>query len=403
MYRVGALCNRVACLLAAALVLLGCAGGPERLAVPAQLSAAAVIPDMDDVRVWGDAPFPKALLASDLPKLKAKYAAVAKSGKQVAVDLLALSGGADDGAFGAGLLVGWGQRGDRPEFALVTGISAGSLIAPFAFLGAEYDRQLAAVFTTYGSDQIYQANILPGLLGGNGLADNTPLKHLIDRHVDAKLLRRVAEERAKGRFLLVGTTNIDAQRPVYWDMGRIAQRGDARALELFRKVLLASAALPGLFPPVHIEVRADGKSYEEMHVDGGTTHGVFFTPAEFSFQQIDRAVGRKVHRRLWVVRNGKIAPEYKVTSETTLAIASRSLETLSRSQGLGDLTRMYVKAKADRVDFNLAFIPPDFNAPRPAPFDEGYMKALFEAGRKLGREGYAWAKAPPEVVVQAKQ
>src|SRR5262249_20924332 len=161
----------------------------------------------------------------------------------------------------------------------------------------------------------------------------------IDRHVDRRLLRRVAEERAKGRFLLVGTTNIDAQRPVYWDMGKIAQLGNEESIDLFRKVLLASAALPGLFPPVRIEVTAGGKHYEEMHVDGGTTHGVFLSPAEFSFQQLDRALGVTVQRRLWVVRNGKLAPEYQVTDETTLAIAMRSLETLTRSQGLGDLTR----------------------------------------------------------------
>jgi predicted acylesterase/phospholipase RssA len=398
MYRVGALAKQLAVVIAVALALAGCASGPERFAVPAQLAAAATIPDMDDVRVWGDAPFMRSLLAPDLPKLKAKYAAVAKSEKRgVSVDLLALSGGADDGAFGAGLLVGWSEKGDRPEFALVTGVSAGALIAPFAFVGRQYDRQLTAVFTTYGSDQIYQANILPGLLGGSSLADNTPLKHLIDRYVDAKLLRRIAEERAKGRFLLVGTTNIDAQRPVYWDMGKIAQRGDAKSIELFRKVLLASAALPGLFPPVHIEVSAGGKRYEEMHVDGGATHGVFFTPAQFSFHHIDHAVGRKVKRRLWVVRNGKIAPEYKATEETTLSIAARSLETLSRSNGMGDLARMYTKAKADSVEFNLAYIPADFQAPRPAPFDNAYMTALFKTGVKLGREGFPWAKVPPEL------
>lgn len=210
------------------------------------------------------------------------------------------------------------------------------------------------------------------------------------------MLRRIAEERARGRFLLVGTTNIDAQRPVYWDMGRIAQRGDG---VLFRKVLMASAALPGLFPPVHFQVVAGGKRYEEMHVDGGTSHGVFFSPAEFSFKEIDQAVGVKVKRRLFVVRNGKLAPEYKVTNETTLAIAQRSLETLSRSQGIGDLARMYVKAQADGIEFRLASIPADFNAPRPAPFDNGYMKALFALGETLGRRGYPWASVPPEVRV----
>jgi predicted acylesterase/phospholipase RssA len=401
MFRVGAMLQRLAIVVGLALAVAGCVTAPERHAVPLRLAAQATVPGMADVRAWGDAPFSHALIAPELPKLKAKYMALAKAGQPVTADLLALSGGADDGAFGAGLLVGWSQRGDRPEFALVTGISAGALIAPFAFLGREYDRQLAAVFTTYGADQIYQANILPGLLGGSALADSTPLQHLIERYVDARMLRRVAAERAKGRFLLVGTTDIDAQRPVYWDMGRIAQRGDARSVALFRKVLLASAALPGLFPPVHIEVSAGGKRYEEMHVDGGTTHGVFLTPAEFSFQQIDQAVGFKVRRRLWVVRNGKLAPDYKVTDETTLAIAARSLETLSRSQGLGDLARIYVKAQTDGIEFNLAFVPASFNAPRPAPFDNGYMRALFELGLKLGRAGYPWVKAPPEVAVEA--
>ena len=400
MFGVDGSLKRLTAVAIVGLAATGCGTGPERMAVPAALAADASVPDMADIRAWGDAPYSRALLVPELPKLKASYDAMAKAGRPVSADLLALSGGADDGAFGAGLLVGWGKRGDRPEFGLVTGISAGALIAPFAFLGREYDRQLTAVFTTYGSDQIYQANILPGLLGGSALADSSPLKHLIDRHVDARMLRRIAEERAKGRFLLVGTTNIDAQRPVYWDMGRIAQRGDRRSAELFRKVLLASAALPGLFPPVHFDVVAGGKRYEEMHVDGGATHGVFLSPAEFSFREIDQAVGRKVRRRLWVVRNGKLAPEYRVTNETTLAIAQRSLETLSRSQGLGDLARMYTKAKADDIEFRLAAIPEDFHAPRPAPFDNGYMKALFALGERLGREGYPWAALPPEVAVR---
>jgi predicted acylesterase/phospholipase RssA len=402
MYRVRLPRLQPTLLLLSLLALAGCAG-PFRAAVPAQLADKAQIPDMDHVRVWGDAPFSRALLAPDLPKLKASYEALARSGKPAVADLLALSGGADDGAFGAGLLVGWGERGDRPQFALVTGISAGALIAPFVFVGREYDRTLATFFATYGADQIYQANILGGLLGGSALADDAPLKHLIDRHIDRRLLRRVAEERAKGRFLLVGTTNLDAQRPVYWDMGRIAELGTEESADLFRKVLLASAALPGLFPPVRIEVTAGGKHYEEMHVDGGTTHGVFFTPAEFSFQEIDRAVGVEVKRRLWVVRNGKLAPEYQVTDETTLAIALRSLETLNRSHGLGDLARMYTKARADNIAFNLAYIPASFDAPHPAPFDHAYMQALFDYGRKLGRAGYRWVRMPPGATAEAKR
>jgi predicted acylesterase/phospholipase RssA len=377
------------------------------MAVPAQLAGDASVPGLADVRVWGDAQFSHALLQAELPRLKAKYqmrtGSIPGPAPTPVSNLLALSGGADDGAFGAGLLVGWSQHGDRPEFDLVTGISAGALIAPFAFLGRNHDRELAGLFTSYGADQIYEANILAGLFGGNALADSAPLARLIEAYVDAPFLRAVAEERAKGRFLLVGTTNLDAQRPVYWDMGKIAQKGDQKALELFRKVLLASASIPGVFPPVLIRVEAGGHIYQEMHVDGGTTREVFFTIADFRFNEIDKAIGRKVQRRLWIIRNGKVEPEYKAMPETTLAIAQRSLETLTKSRGIGDLTRMYTRAQADRIDYNLAAIPADFDAPHPKPFDRAYMRALYDRALAMGRAGYGWAKAPPEAIVEARR
>ena len=374
--------------------------------MPAQLSGGASVPGLTDVRVWGDAQFSHALLQSELPRLKAKYQqrdGAGKGGQPPVSNLLAISGGADDGAFGAGLLVGWSAQGSRPEFDLVTGISAGALIAPFAFLGRGYDDKLAGLFTSYGADQIYQANILSGLFGGSALADSAPLARLIEHYVDAAFLRRIAEERAKGRFLLVGTTNLDAQRPVYWDMGRIAARGDARSLELFRKVLLASASIPGIFPPVLIEVEAGGHIYQEMHVDGGTTREVFFTIADFRFKDIDKAIGVNVQRRLWIIRNGKIEPEYKAMPDTTLAIAQRSLETLTKSRGISDLSRMYTRARADGIAYNLASIPSDFDAPHPKPFDRTYMQTLFDRGLAMGKAGYAWAKSPPEAIVEARR
>ena len=384
-----------------ALVLTGCATSTLREAVPQQLVERAEVPRMAGVRTWGDAGSTVVgeFLKAEAPKLKTRYEQRMKSRKEFIVDVLALSGGADDGAFGAGLLAGWTAAGTRPEFDLVTGISAGALIAPFAFLGPEYDRALAGVFN-HGGGEIYQANILGGILGGSAVADSAPLAALISKYVDRRMLLRIAEERAKGRVLLVGTTNLDAQRPVYWDMGRIAQGRDARALDLFRKVLLASASLPGVFPPVHIAVTADGKTYEEMHVDGGPTRQVFLTPTDFDFRSIDRIVGRKVPRRLWVVRNGKVDPEYSSVNDTAFAIAGRSLETLTKNQGIGDLIRMHAKAQAEDIDYNLAYIPADFSAPRPGPFDKIYMNALFERGFALGA-GYVWAKAPPGVDASA--
>ena len=384
--------------LLSALVLTGCATATLRDAVPERLVDEAEVPRMAGVRTWGDtgATAVGDFLKAEAPKLKARYLEQAKSGRPFVIDILALSGGADDGAFGAGLLSGWTARGNRPEFDLVTGISAGALIAPFAFLGPDYDHALAGVFN-HGGTEIYEANILGGILGGSAVADSAPLALLIAKYVDRRMLQRIAEERAKGRVLLVGTTNLDAQRPVYWDMGRIAQGADAQALDLFRRVLLASASLPGVFPPVHISVTAGGKTYEEMHVDGGPTRQVFLTPTAFDFRSIDKIVGRKVARRLWVVRNGKVDPEYSSVEDTALAIAGRSLETLTKNQGIGDLIRMHAKAKAEGIDYNLAYIPRDFSAPHPAPFDRSYMRSLFERAFAMGRAGYAWAKSPPGV------
>jgi len=371
----------------------------QYVTVPLKLADDARIPNMQEVRIWGDdagASLSK-ILHHDITILKNNVTGRASAREPVASNLLALSGGGDDGAFGAGLLAGWTEHGTRPKFDLVTGVSAGGLAAPFAFLGSEYDREMTGVFTKHGGEDIYQANVLSGVLGGEAVADNAPLARLIAHYVDDRMLARIAEERAKGRFLLIGTTNLNAQRPVFWDMGRIAQQRTPEARALFRNILLASAALPGIFPPVHLEVTAAGKTYYETHVDGGPTRQLFLSPADFSFRDIDKAVGKRVQRRLWIIRNGKTTPEYAIVNDTAIAIAARSLETLTKNQGIGDLIRIYDKARVEGIDYNLAAIPPEFKAAKAAPFDRKYMTALFETGRTLGRVGFRWEKAPPGV------
>ncbi len=391
--------------IAIAIFSAGCAATLDRAIAPESLAATAQIDGMADIRTWGDhgQAASRRFIASEGSRIKVRLQEARRRGLKPTSNLLALSGGADDGAFGAGLLVGWGQNGDRPQFDLVTGVSAGALIAPFAFIGTDYDRQLSEIFTNYGGDQIYQANILAGILGGPGIAHNDPLKKLVARYVDAAMVRRLAEERAKGRILLIGTTNIDVQRPVFWDIGRIAQSGHQQSLYLIRDVLIASAAIPGVFPPVRIKVKAGGKQYEELHVDGGTTREVFFSPADFTFKELDKAIGMKVSRRLFVIRNGKLGPEWEATSETALAIGARSLSTVLKNQTIGDLIRMHAKAKAEGIDYNLAAIPDGFKAARPAPFDQGYMKALYAEGFRLGREGYTWMKAPPGMIATTER
>ena len=390
-----------ALLSAVALFHSGCAATlVERRVVPENLVASAELDGLAGVRAWGDQPLVtfEQFRKTEGPVLREKYLDRRRKGMPLESHLLALSGGADDGAFGAGLLIGWSEHGDRPEFDLVTGVSAGALIAPFAFLGRDYDKPLSEIFTLYAGDQIYEADVLAGILGGSSLAKSDHLKSLIDKYVDNDMMRRIAEERKRGRLLLVGTTNIDAERPVYWDMGRIASAGSAHALQTLRQVLLASASIPGIFPPVRIAVRAGGKTFEELHVDGGTTREVFFSPADFSFRDLDKALSLKINRRLYVIRNGKINPEWQATEENTFAIGQRSLATVLKNQTLGDLTRMHAKARAEGIDYNLAVIPDDFKTPRPKPFDRGYMTSLFQHGLGLGRAGYAWMKAPPGIL-----
>lgn len=380
-----------------ATALTACASVPIRDAVPEKLVTTAKLNGFDDIRMWGDAPAAdlEAFIHKSLPRLREKYVRRKRSGQGLKSHILAISGGADDGAFGAGLLVGWGRSGTRPEFDVVTGISAGALIAPFAFLGSDYDDELAGMFTTHMAQDIYEANLLSGILGGSALADSGPLYRLISQYVDRTMLQRIAAEYESGRMLIIGTTNIDAQRPVYWDMGRLAQYNSPEAVTLFRKILLASASIPGVFPPVQIPVVAGGGSYQELHVDGGTTRQLFFSPTAFSFRKLDKALGLKIDRTLYIIRNGKINPEWEQTPATTVALAERSIETLIKSQSIGDLTRMYAHSTKDGIKYRLVAIPDEFKAERKQPFDHGYMTKLYATGEAVAGQGIVWMNAPP--------
>jgi predicted acylesterase/phospholipase RssA len=389
---------RVCRLLLAALCLAGCASLDVRNPVPdAALAMRAEPFNMAGVRVWGDeVPRDAAAAVRKLAKGIPKFSAKRIEGRPV-VEILALSGGGSDGAFGAGLLAGWSARGDRPEFEVVTGVSAGAVIAPFAFLGPAYDRQLHEIWTRYRTSQLVTAQILPGLLGGPALADTEPLRALIEAYVDRRMLQAIAAEYRRGRLLLVGTTNLDAERPVVWNMGAIAASNHPQALALFREVILASAAIPGIFPPVNIKVEVNGRVYDEMHVDGGTTREVFVTPLQVPFQAFDRLYDVPPVRKLYIVKNGKFHPEYKPVQEQAIPIAARAIRTLIKSQNRGEIYRIYRMARDAGADFNLAFIPDGFAANAKEAFDPQYQAALFSEGYRLAKSGKGWLKAPPDV------
>jgi Patatin-like phospholipase len=378
--------------------LIGCASLPRDPVPPAFAEKAAVFEGVQ-VRYWGDSAPENfdALGAEKWAQVKAKRPHLLKTGTRPQISFLAVSGGGSDGAFGAGLLVGWTARGNRPEFDIVTGISTGALTAPFAFLGPRYDPALKAVYTTYSTDQLVTKQPVRGLLGGEALSSNAPLARVIAGYVTESFMQEVAHEHNRGRRLLIGTTNLDAQRPVIWDMGKIATSGDPRALALFRNVLLASAAIPGVFPPVHIKVEAEGQVHEEMHVDGGTTNQVFLLPTQIKTGRMDAKLGITPIRRLYIVRNGRVAPEFKAVKASTLAIAGRSISTLIKTQGIGDLYQMYELARSNNVAYNLAYIPGDFPDTSTEAFDRQYMSKLFDIGFELGQSGKAWKTTPPRL------
>jgi predicted patatin/cPLA2 family phospholipase len=364
--------------------------------VPELLVVQADVPGYSNIRFWGDnaAGLNKDAIALRLRQLKE----AAKTDPTISsknLHLLTVSGGGSNGAFGAGLLVGWTAAGNRPNFDLVTGISTGSLIAPFAFLGPAHDDKLRESYTTISGKDIYKKKSILGAVTSESAADNAPLRNLVAKYVDETLVAEIAAEHAKGKRLLIGTTNIDAERPVIWDIGSIASSGESGRLALIRDILVASASIPGLFPPISIKVTADGTQYDEMHVDGGTTNQVFLAPSNLSSKKIDQATGVKRKRTVYVIRNGKVAPEWSAVKPKLASIAGKSVSALIKTQGIGDLYRIYTGTVREGIDFNVIWVPDSFTMKEPTPFDPTYMKALFELGYETGKDGIPWSKVPP--------
>jgi predicted acylesterase/phospholipase RssA len=387
------------------LLLLACAG-PERLAaVPEGRTTEAQIAGMPNIRYWVDEdaqPFVQEALQSRQRELEYR-ARIGQTGPLPPTYLLAISGGGDNGAFGAGLLCGWTAASSRPEFKGVTGVSTGALIAPMAFLGPAYDRTLREVYTETSKKDIFEERFITAALFDDAMADTSPMFRTVSRYVDADLLAKIAAEYRKGRLLFVATTDLDARHPVVWNMTAIAAVGTPEALQLFRKVLVASAAIPGAFPPVMIDVEVDGKRYQEMHVDGGAMAQVFLYPLSVNVAEFDRTnkVSRK--RVLYLIRNARLEPDWGSVERKTLSIAGKAISSLIHTQGLGDLYRIYLTAKRDGLDYNLAYIPSSFMLAHKDSFDPAYMRPLFDTGYELARKGYPWEKAPPGYAVSTDE
>lgn len=388
-------------MLLVGVILQACATLPRLAAVPPALTDRAAIPGIPNARFWLDgdlAPFIQSVVHANRLEAEALAKAGIPNDPMPPVTLLAISGGGDSGAFAAGLLGGWTAHGDRPEFTVVTGVSAGALIAPFAFLGSRYDDVLRKVSTSVAFEDIFhQHNVLIGL-SRDGMADSEPLSRLIAKYLTAEVLAEIGREFSKGRALLIGTTDLDSGRPVTWDMGAIAASGAPGALELFRKIVLASSSIPVVVSPVMIDVEVNGQHFQEMHVDGGVINQVFLYPAT-SVAEMSRVIGKPFRReiRIFVIRNGRLEPEWIESRRRTLRIGARAIGMLIQTQGISDLSRIYLTARQDKAVFNLAYIDSGFNYPHNTEFETEYMRRLFDYSYELSSHGYPWHKTPPSV------
>jgi predicted patatin/cPLA2 family phospholipase len=365
--------------MAALLILAGCSSLPRTPYTAADATSSRVL-DLSELRRYADEP------ASAFLKTQVRL----RTGR---VTYLALSGGGADGAYGAGILNGWTASGTRPEFSVVSGVSTGALIAPFAFLGPDYDKTLREVYTSGIAESLLDTPSVVRALFGSGLFGNTRLRELVARYVGQDMLAAIAAEAAKGRKLLIVTTNLDTQRTVIWDMGRIAAIATPKALVLFRDVMAASASLPVVFPPMLIEAEANGHIFQEMHVDGGVTAPVLTLPEAFLLRNGPLTQGLRMN--IYVLINNKVERDFLLVPNNTIDIAARASASVEKTQTRSVLYETYNFARSNNLGFNLTYIDKEFPSPRSSDFETSYMRSLFQYGYDKAKIGNFWAKAPP--------
>jgi len=378
-------------------VMAGCV--KTRTTLPPEFFRDSKVLGMTGVRTWAFEHSP--IFEEDFKasiKQAQRYSSTGHNDASGHFNILALSGGGANGAFGAGILCGWSAAGTRPTFKIVTGISTGALIAPFAFLGADYDQILKQVYTSVSTKDIVKFRPLSFTRRGlDSLADSSPLQGLIEKYVTEDVIRSVALAHQTGRRLYIGTTDLDASRLVIWNMGIVAASDRPDAFDLFRKILLASASIPIIFPPVYIPVEAGGEIYEEMHVDGGVATQVFFYGDIVNLDDAVRAAGLSSigAGRIYIIQNIQSVPRYEPVESNLVEISIKTVMGLLSNQGNGDLYRIYTIALREGIKFKLVFIPSDFELQPSEIFDPVVMEKLFDLGYHMALSGDPWQNHPP--------
>ncbi len=390
-----------ACLL----VSSGCAH--VRHAVPENLVGKAFITGMPDIRYYVGKPDSYSMMRQSLVdsfKEEAKSEYLVDGIKTYPA--LLIGGGVSNSAYGVGLLKGWTKEGTRPVFKIVTGYSSGSILAVATFAGKKYEDWLADLFTSITTKDVLKKRSMFSILFGDSVHSIAPLAKRIDDIVDGDLMTVIAQEHSKGRRLYVGTTDFDAQGFVIWDMGALASKGGLDSLKLFRKIILASCSFPAMAPPVYFQVEADGRRYDEMHVDGGVVSGLFYIyqlmEGVESIVQSSGINPRGFKTQLYVLNLCYMSPHSQQVEDNMVAMTSRLIETNGAAKMIGDTYRIYAYANEKGWDYNLAYIPEDFKPNQKEMLDKQEMNRLFKRGYEDALEGYKWHKAPPGLVAEGK-
>ncbi|WET13854.1 patatin-like phospholipase family protein [Yersinia intermedia] len=391
--------GRAMALLTGFSLLVACSQLP-RNPVPVALMPAAEIPGMPNIRAGAGhiSPiFEADLLQSYKDESKEMFRAADGT---LVYPHLALSGGGPNGAFGAGFLNGWTKTGKRPVFKVVSGVSTGALIAPFAFLGSDHDQALHDFYTTTTTRDIFHLdNLLFRLFFRESLADTSPLSKLIDGHITPELMSEIAKAHQHGRRLYMGTVDLDSQRFMVWNMGLIAAKGTPEALMLFRKVMLASSSVPVAFSPVFFDVVAQGKHYDEMHVDGGVAARVFYNGGVYSSKVVRARAGLIDSKEdIYIIHNGQLGPQPESTPRLVRNIALRTLDSTSKAALVGDLYRIYAFSLAEKSGFHWITIPSHVDTNGAEIFDPIKMERLYQAGYAEALQGPKWSLRPPGVI-----
>ena len=309
------------------------------------------------------------------------------------LDVLMISGGGAGGAFSVGVLSAWSAAGIRPQFDVVTGVSTGALVAPFAFLGSPYDDTLVHLFTSGVAEDLIATKFPVGLLGSS-LLRSTPMRRMVEDFITPAILEQVAAQHRKGRRLLVLTTNLDTQRAVLWNMGAIADSGQPDALKLFQDVVIASASIPGVYPAVMIEAESGGRRFQEMHSDGGSTSQVLILPQAILASTDPLVPAKRQSVDFHVIVNNALIPEFATTRNKTLFVMARAYSILLKSQTQSELAILYNYAKLTGARFHLATIDAQVPYSMLDPFNANYMQAVYDLGYASFLAGNLWKDRP---------